>query len=155
MAAHTFALDADGRASLKKLYREAAQLCHPDRVAEDFQAAATHAFQQVQHAYQHQDLAALHACLLHLRQGRFTAAPTQTSVERLQLRRDALAAHHAQLLHELTALRAAEAFALAQADEVARAAYLATNRTVLEAERDRLTAQHERLRQQAASAEVV
>lgn len=154
-AAQTFALDADGRAALKKLYREAAQLCHPDRIAEEFQHAATQAFQQVQNAYQHQDIAGLQATLLNLRRGIFTAATTQTSVERLKMRRDSLAANHAQLLHELATMRAAEAFALAQANEAARDAYLTTNRTILQNERDRLTAQREQLRQQATSAEVL
>ena len=151
VAAHTFALDDGGRATLKKLYREAAQLCHPDRVADAYQKEATQAFQQVQNAYQRQDIAGLQAYLLNLRKGVFTAATTQTSVERLKVRRDSLATNHAQLLHELAETRATEAYALAQADEAAKEAYLATNRTVLQAERDRLIARYEQLRQQAAA----
>ncbi|MGI4870320.1 MAG: phospholipase D-like domain-containing protein [Janthinobacterium lividum] len=142
VAAHTFALDADGRATLKKLYREAAQLCHPDRVADLHKPAATAAFQQVQAAYQRHDVAALQAQLLDLRRGIFTAAAAAPgSVEVLQTRRDALAARHADLLRELAELRAAEAFALAQAGEEEQAAYLSTNRAALLAERDRLRVQ--------------
>jgi hypothetical protein len=140
-AAHTFALDPEGRATLKKLYREAAQLCHPDRVASAQQAAATAAFQQVLAAYQRQDVAALQAQLSELRQGRFTAAPSPTSVDALTARRDTLAARHATLLRELTELRTAEAYQLAQADEATRATYLSTNRAALLAERARLRTQ--------------
>lgn len=145
VAAHTFALDADGRDVLKKLYREAAQLCHPDRVAESQKAAATAAFQQVLGAYQRQDVPALEAQLLDLRRGIFTAETAPDSVELLQARRDALAANHAALLHELAALRASEAFGLAQADEAGQHAYLSTNRAALLTERDRLRAQWESL----------
>ncbi|WP_223649677.1 phospholipase D-like domain-containing protein [Hymenobacter psoromatis] len=150
-AAHTFALDADGRATLKKLYREAAQLCHPDRVAPAHQRAATEAFQQVLSAYQRQDVAGLQAQLLDLRRGIFTADTTApTSLEILQARRDALAATHAALLHELAELRGSEAFALAQADEAGQALYLSTNRAALLAERDRLQAQLAGFLQRAA-----
>ncbi|WP_375415998.1 phospholipase D-like domain-containing protein [uncultured Hymenobacter sp.] len=146
VAVHTFDLDAPGRATLKKLYREAAQLCHPDRVAPAYQSAATDVFQQVLNAYQRQDLAELQAQLLQLRQGIFTAATTAlTSVEILRARRDAMAAKHAALLRELTELRAAEAYSLAQAEESVKADYLTTNRAALQAERDRLRAQFERL----------
>lgn len=141
VAAHTCALDAAGRAQLKNLYREAVQLCHPDRAAPDQQLAATAAFQQVQAAYQQQNIVALEAQLAHLRRGQFTAAPALTTVETLRARRDALTAKHADLLGELTELRASEAFALAQTDEAARTAYAATNRTALTAERDRLRQQ--------------
>ena len=150
VAAHTFALDADGRVQLKKLYREAVQLCHPDRAAPDQLAAATAAFLQVQAAYQQQHIAALEAQLLHLRQGQFTAAPTLTTAETLRARHKALAAKHAALLHELTELRNSEAFALAQTDEVTRAVHAATNRAALLAERDRLRRQLAQLVEAAA-----
>ena len=54
------------------------------------------------------------------------------------------------LLRELTELRTSEAFALAQADEAARATYAATNRAVLQAERDRLRQQLAQLQEAAA-----
>ncbi|GAB3635956.1 hypothetical protein GCM10027422_15460 [Hymenobacter arcticus] len=152
VAAHTFALDDAGRALLKKLYREAAQLCHPDRVADTHKSAATEAFQQVLSSYQHQDVAALQAQLLDLQRGIFTADTTaNSSAEMLQVRRDALAAKHAALLQELAELRAAEAFGLAQASETEQEAYLATNRAVLRTERDRLLGQLELLLQQEAA----
>ena len=136
-AAHPFALAAAGRATLKKLYRKAAQLCHPDRVAETQKAAATAAFQQVLGAYQRQDVAALQAQLLELRRGFFAPEAAPSSLARLQARSDALAATHTALLRKLTELRASEALALAQADEAARGIYLATIRTALLAERAR------------------
>lgn len=152
VAAHAFALDEAGRATLKKLYREAAQLCHPDRVAAAHQSAATEAFQQLSSAYQRQDLAELQAHLLNLRRGVFAAVSTAlTSVEVLRTRRDALAAKHAELLRELAELRASEAYALAQAGEDALNNYLTANRTALQAERDRLQAQYAQLTQQAVA----
>ena len=153
VAAHTFALDADGRATLKKLYRASAQLCHPDRVAPAHQHAATAAFQQVLSAYQRQDVAALQAHLLDLRRGIFTAAaPLADSVELLRARRDALAARHAALLQELAGLRASEAFELAQADDAGQALYLNTNRAALLAELDQLQRQYAQLTRQAEAA---
>ncbi len=145
-AAHTFALDGDGRATLKKLYHEAAQLCHSDRVAPAHQHAATEVFQQVLSAYQRQDVAGLQAQLLDLRRGIFTAATTvPNSVELLRARHAALATRHAALLRELTELRAAEAYVLAQAGEAEQETYLTTNRTALLAERDRLRTRLEQL----------
>lgn len=141
-AAHIFALNVEGRALLKKLYREAAQLYHPDRVAEPQKAAATEAFQQVLSAYQCQDVAALQAQLLDLRRGIFTTATTaDTSVEALRAHRDALAVKHAALLHELAELRASEALVLAQASKAEQEVYLTTNRAALRTEYKRLRAQ--------------
>lgn len=141
VAEHTYALDVDGRAQLKKLYREAVQLCHPDRAAPNQQAAATAAFQQVQGAYQQQNLAALQEQLVHLRQNSFTVATPPTTIETLRARRDSLAGKHAALLQELAELRNSEAFVLAQADDAVRTAYATTNRMALEAERERLMQQ--------------
>ena len=152
VAAHTTALDVEGVAELKQLYRDAVKLCHPDRVAEEQREAATPLFHQVQQAYERQNIAELQALLLNLQRGLFTAATRVfNSVETLRARRDALAARHAELLRELTELRASEAFALAQADEAARDAYAETNRAVLQAERDRLRQQLAEL-QEAAEA---
>ena len=141
VAEHTYALDVDGRAQLKKLYREAVQLCHPDRAAPNQQAAATAAFQQVQAAYQQQNLVVLQEQLVHLRQNSFTVATPPTTIETLRARRDSLASKHAALLQELAELRNSEAFVLAQADETDRIAYANTNRTALTAERERLMQQ--------------
>ncbi len=147
VAAHTAVLDAEGQARLRKLYREAVVLCHPDKVGPEYAAEATAVFQEVQTAYERQDVAALEAQLLALQRGIFTAtAPALDSVAVLRARRDALAAKHTALLRELAELRSAEAYALAQLDEAGRAAYVDRNRAVLEAERDRLAAQLEKLR---------
>ena len=80
------------------------------------------------------------------------ATPALTSVAALQARRDQLAASHAALLRELAELRAADAHALAQAEEAARETYLNTNCAALEAERARLRAQLEKLRQPVGAA---
>lgn len=153
VAAHTTVLDAEGLAELKQLHREAVKLCHPDRVAEAQKEAATPVFHQVQQAYERQNLPELQALLLQLQQGLFAAAARVfSSVETLRVRRDALAARHADLLRELADLRASEAFALALADEAARATYAATNRAALQAERARLQQLLTRLRETAEAA---
>lgn len=144
-APHTYVLAAPDRATLKQQYREAAQLCHPDRVAETQRPAATAAFQSLQDAYQRQDLAAITALVTELRQGRFVPLGTAlATAEHLRERRDALAARHLELLHELAALQNSEAYTLAAADEQARTIYLTEHRAILLAERDRLTALLER-----------
>ena len=143
---HTFALDDTGRSLLKKMHREAIQLCHPDRVALEYQSAATPVFHQVQNAYERQDLAELQVHLVSLRRGIFTIVTTAlTSVEVLRARRDALASKHAEILHDLTHLRGSEAFALAQADEEVKGEYLTTNRAALETERERLVLLYSKL----------
>ncbi len=137
-AAQTIELDPATRADLKRAYREASLLCHPDRVAEADRPAATAAFQKLQAAYQRQDIAAVQAQLHELRRGLFaTDDVARTDLAALTAQRDRLRRHQADLLAALAALRAAEAYALGR-DEAAAAAYLATTKTQLEAELTRL-----------------
>ena len=147
----THVLEEADRATLKQQYREAAQLCHPDRVAEEHRAEATAAFQRLQDAYQRQDIAAVATLLKEVRQGIFAAAGVAlATVAHLRERRDALAARHGEVLAELAALRTNEAYALAGADEAEREIYLAEHREVMLAERDRLKAQLVQLQQKQA-----
>lgn len=147
VAKQTYRLDATEQASLKRLYREAAQLCHPDRVTAAHRLVATAKFQELQSAYQRQDRAAVLGLLENLRRGLFTAATNAlTSVQVLRERRDALAATHTTLVRDLTALRSNSAYELAQADEASWLAYIQQNRGVLEGELTLLTAQLARLR---------
>ena len=142
-AAQTLPLDAAARADLKRAYREASLLCHPDRVAEPDRPAATAAFQRLEAAYRRQDLAAVRALLTDLRRGRFTPdAVPATDVQTLTAQRDHLRHQQSDLLAALAALRAAEAYALAT-DEAAATAYLASTKTQLEAELTNLRRQYE------------
>jgi hypothetical protein len=151
VAAHIYVLEAPDQATLKQQYREAAQLCHPDRVAEEQRETATASFQRLQDAYQRQDLGAVTTLLEELRQGVFAAAGVVlTTVTHLRTRRDVLAARHRELLQELAALRGNEAYELAIANEAMRATYLAEHRVALTIERERLTALLARQQQAAA-----
>ena len=70
---------------LKKAYKKAALLCHPDRAAEEFEAAAAETFKALQNAYQSQDLAAVQEILNNVEKGIFTKGKTTTqTVEQLQ-----------------------------------------------------------------------
>jgi hypothetical protein len=138
-ATHSYVLPLTDRATLKQQYREAAQLCHPDRVAEEHREAATVAFQQLQDAYQRQDMQVVADLLGKLRRGVFVAAGTTlTTIAHLQARRDALAARHEALLQELTTLRNSEAYPLAIAGPEERESYLTEHRRALANERERL-----------------
>lgn len=146
-ARRTFALEPAERMTLKQLYREAAQRCHPDRVAAAQRMAATVTFQRLQDAYQRQDLAGVTTIIEELRRGVFAAAGTGlTTVDHLRVRRDELARRHEEVLRELATLRTSEAYALAGADEEEREQYRTEHLASLGAERDRLRTQLERLR---------
>lgn len=140
-ATHSYVLEATDKVTLKQQYREAAQLCHPDRVAEEQREAATAAFQRLQDAYQRQDMRAVADLLGELRRGSFAAAGVKlATVVHLRARRDALAARHGALLQELSMLRSNEAYALAMDNPEKREAYLVEHRQALAIERDRLLA---------------
>ena len=62
-------LSDDDKAELKRLYKQGAFKCHPDRLADDLQAQATEKFKQLQAAYNQQDLARVRQILTELNDG--------------------------------------------------------------------------------------
>lgn len=62
-------LDGESEKTLKKLYKQASQLCHPDKVEEEYKAKATELFQELQEAYRSQDLDSVESILGELKKG--------------------------------------------------------------------------------------
>ena len=70
---------------LKKLYKQAALHCHPDRAAENVKYEAEETFKALQDAYQKQDLAAVERIFTNVKNGIFTKADmTDRTLEQLQ-----------------------------------------------------------------------
>jgi len=104
-------LTADEQQELKKLFRAGAVLCHPDKVAPEFQAEAALRFQELKEAQLRNDLPRLRALVAALEQGGFgardvakvsEAAVLRAALTRLQSKRGSLA-------QEIAALRATPA----------------------------------------------
>lgn len=66
-----YELDENQRSELKKIYRQASQICHPDRVNEDMKEIAQDVFVQLNQAYKKNDLAGVKKILSELKQGLF------------------------------------------------------------------------------------
>ena len=130
-------LDADEEDRLKKTYRRACHLCHPDRVAAEFKAQAEALFKELGAAYKRKDVVAVERFLAQLQRGVFTAASEAlTDREALQARIRELRASIDALNAEIAAIAADEMWALLQefADEAALQEYLDEQRALLLAE---------------------
>ena len=130
-------LDADEEDRLKKAYRRACHLCHPDRIAAEFKAQAEALFKALGAAHKRKDVAAVERFLAQLQRGVFTAASEAlTDREALQARIHALRASIDALNAEIAAIAADETWALLQefADEAALQEYLDEQRALLLAE---------------------
>ena len=66
-----YELDDGQRLELKKAYRQASQICHPDRVNEDMRDIAQEIFIQLNEAYKKNDVVEVQRILSELRQGMF------------------------------------------------------------------------------------
>ncbi len=77
-------LDEQQRKDLKKAYRKASQICHPDRVSEDMRDVAEQLFIQLNQAYEQNDIATLNKILSELERGIF-APRSETVSQKSQL----------------------------------------------------------------------
>ena len=130
-------LDADEEARLKKAYRRASQLCHPDRVAAEYQVQAEALFKSLGQAYKRKDVAEVVRILAQLQRGVFTAASEAlTHRDALQARIAELRASIDAINAEIAALAEDETWELLQgfADEAALQEYLEEQRELLLAE---------------------
>lgn len=66
-----FELTPDEKATLKKQYRKASQLCHPDRVSDDMKQMAQQVFIELNQAYEKNDIRAVNQILEQVQQGIF------------------------------------------------------------------------------------
>lgn len=79
-----YELDEEQRKDLKKAYRKASQICHPDRVSEDMKEIAEQLFIQLNEAYEKNDIQTVTKILAELEQGIFRPR-SETVSEKSQL----------------------------------------------------------------------
>lgn len=91
-------LNADEEIELKKLYRKACSLCHPDRFEDVDKNAAHEAFIVLQDVYKTNDLSALKDLYSNLKSGGLPKAPRSSTLSRS----DALRTAIAELQHRIT-----------------------------------------------------
>ena len=80
-------LSAEDRRELKKMYRQACQLCHPDMLAEEDKARGTKQFQELDAAYKQNNITAVREILSALKSGRDFAGAADSLQEKEALTR--------------------------------------------------------------------
>ena len=80
-------LSAEDRRELKKMYRQACQLCHPDMLAEEDKARGTKQFQELDAAYKQNNITAVREILFALQSGRDFAGAADSLQEKEALTR--------------------------------------------------------------------
>ena len=81
-----YELNDDERRDLKKAYRQASQICHPDRVNEDMKDIAEELFIQLNEAYRKNNLGEVQRVLSDLKQGMFKPrSETVSKAEQLRV----------------------------------------------------------------------
>ena len=80
-------LSAEDRRELKKMYRQACQLCHPDMLAEEDKARGTKQFQELDAAYKQNNITAVREILSALQSGRDFAGAADSLQEKEALTR--------------------------------------------------------------------
>ncbi|WP_295430280.1 J domain-containing protein [uncultured Thiodictyon sp.] len=97
---------------LKRLYREASQRCHPDRVGEEDQTRAAEVFVRLQAAYRNNDLDAVRAIHCAVREGQLFVGHGMVLSDAESLRHAIVVLRHDldHLASEIQALRASETY---------------------------------------------
>ncbi|CFQ57760.1 Uncharacterised protein [Yersinia frederiksenii] len=108
-------LSADQRQELKRLWRQASRLCHPDLVADEFKEKAHQLMVQLNQARQRGDFSAIHTLLESLKQGLepLMASDLIDDLERLRRKISEVRHQIEAMLHELDALEKEESWRLA------------------------------------------
>ncbi|CNK77843.1 DNA repair protein [Yersinia alsatica] len=108
-------LSADQRQELKRLWRQASRLCHPDLVADEFKEKAHQLMVQLNQARQRGDFSAIHTLLESLKQGLepLMASDLIDDLERLRRKISEVRSQIEAMLHELDALEKEESWRLA------------------------------------------
>lgn len=108
-------LSADQRQELKRLWRQASRLCHPDLVADEFKEKAHQLMVQLNQARQRGDFSAIHTLLDSLKQGLepLMASDLIDDLERLRRKISEVRHQIDVMLHELDALEKEESWRLA------------------------------------------
>lgn len=108
-------LSADQRQELKRLWRQASRLCHPDLVADEFKEKAHQLMVQLNQARQRGDFSVIHTLLESLKQGLepLMASDLIDDLERLRRKISEVRHQIDAMLHELDALEKEESWRLA------------------------------------------
>ena len=133
-----FTLDDEQRKNLKKAYRKASQICHPDRVSDDMKDIAEQIFVQLNQAYEQNNIQAVNKILAELEQGIFIPR-SETISEKSQFQAiiTQLKFKIAQVEEEIFALKDSEAYqTISEIDDWNR--YFAETKEQLIDEIDRL-----------------
>lgn len=108
-------LSSEQRQELKRLWRQASRLCHPDLVADEFKEKAHQLMVQLNQARQKGDFPTIHALLESLKQGLepLMASDLIDDLERLRRKINDVRKQIDVILHELNTLEKEESWRLA------------------------------------------
>ncbi len=105
-------LDKEQQKRLKKAFRKASQLCHPDRVDEELKEVAEAVFVELNDAYKENDIAKVEQILADLENGTFTPrSETVNEVDKLKTIVQSLKIKLAQLEQEIITIKDSEEYA--------------------------------------------
>lgn len=139
-------LPVESKALLKKAYRQAAKLCHPDTVTEQYKEQAHHMMSELNLAYEQQDLTEVERILLVLESGTgfVVSSDGLNDNQQLQQKIAELRQHVAQLQAEIDLFMQDQSYqSLSTAD--ALNAYFDSARASLEQHRQSLEAQYQQI----------
>lgn len=104
-------LDEDAQRELKKLYKQAAMLCHPDKVSENLKDQAELIFKELNEANSKNDVGRVKEILEDLKNNRFTSkTDDENEYELLMNRKSVLERKRNQLLSELRDMKEADTY---------------------------------------------
>ncbi|ECE0730113.1 DNA repair protein [Salmonella enterica subsp. houtenae] len=142
-------LSADERSELKRLWRQASRLCHPDVVADELKEKAHQMMVQLNQARQNADLAAIRALLNQLQSGLepMMASDRLNNLEHLRHKIRQLRMQIDALLQEITQLETENAWRLASS-VTDKEAYFSEQERALTEIRNTLEAQVQQVEQE-------
>ena len=135
-------LDGDEQQALKKKFRMATFLCHPDKVGDDKKKAAQETFIRLKNAYDSNDLKQVEEILTNLEKGNFFQSKSDTVSEKEQLMAeiDKLRRRIESIEKEMSSIKSSSAYksviVIENWDD-----YFRKRKATLEAERDEIKKQ--------------
>lgn len=112
-------LSEQDKQELKKLYRKAVVLCHPDKVAKENREEAEAIFKKLYEAYVRQDLDTVTNIYKLLQQGYFSFEIDQlTDIELLSKKKQELTIRKAAIIADIEYMKASEAWKLSHSGEL-------------------------------------
>ncbi|QLB21571.1 molecular chaperone DnaJ [Vespertiliibacter pulmonis] len=107
---HIFELTETEKKELKRSYKKASILCHPDKVSDEMKEMAAETFNRLKQAYEENDLAKVNEILSELEQGNFfkSRADTLNEKDKLKIAIQKLKTKISQLEAEIFAIKEAK-----------------------------------------------